>query len=308
MSAALRPGEPVMRGARRLVVETVGGAIRTLRRTSLTDESLHRVRKEMKRTRAGLRLLRDTLGKTAYERSNRSVRDAARPLTPVRDAKVLRDVLDDILRSADKSARNRFPSELRRVLQDQQRSSHDKLSHASVRTIGIRLQELEQRLQTLPGARLDHARADVALTRAYKKARKAFTLAGRKPSNERLHEWRKQVKYHLHQLEILQPLKRGRIGAIIKHAHKLADHLGDDHDLALLHETIVLHATQTSSEPSASAALIRELKRRRAKLQRMSYRLGKKLYADKPKRVARRARKYLETWQRLTVNTKTKAT
>jgi hypothetical protein len=107
------------------------------------------------------------------------------------------------------------------------------------------------------------------------------------------------VKYYFLQLELIQPLAPKRIGATIKRAHKLTDHLGDDHDLALLHEKIAAHTTQPqdAADTTASDTLIEALRRRRAKLQRKAYRLGDALCADKPKQVAKRMKKYADAWQ-----------
>ena len=55
----------------------------------LRDVSVHEARKQLKRARATLRLLRDGIGDTAYRRANQQLRDAARPLSGVRDAKVM---------------------------------------------------------------------------------------------------------------------------------------------------------------------------------------------------------------------------
>jgi CHAD domain-containing protein len=230
---------------------------------------------------------------------NRSLRDAARPLTPLRDAKVLRDALDNVLHHAGKSVQKDGLSELRRALQQEHRSSRDKLSIKDLNAISTSLKEVKRHLQGLPDSRVDHIPIDAALKRAYKRAHRALALAEHDPSNEHLHEWRKQVKYHFHQLELVQSLEPKRIGAMIKRAHQLSDHLGDDHDLALLHEKIALHATQAqaSSETVATDALVKVLKRERTKLQRKSYRLGKKLYADKPKQIAKQVGKYLHAWQ-----------
>lgn len=299
MSTQLKQGEPAMRGARRVLIEHIDRSIHIVQRHSLADAPVHETRKEMKRTRAGLRLLREALGETAYQRLNRSVRDAARLLTPIRDAKVLRDALDDLLHQAGESAQKVRLSEPRQALLQEHRSSRDKLSNRALHAISTRLQGVKQHLQVLPESRLDHAPTDAALNRAYKKAQRAFLLAAKEPSNEHLHEWRKQVKYHLHQLEFVQPLKPKRIGATVKQAHQLADHLGDDHDLCILHEKIALHSTQAQASPGtvATDALIKELKRQRAKLQRKSYQLGKKLYADKPKQVTKQVVKYVDAWR-----------
>ena len=50
---------------------------------------VHRARQAMKRARAVLRLMRAATGKRAYRIANAAVRDAAQPLSPLRDAKVL---------------------------------------------------------------------------------------------------------------------------------------------------------------------------------------------------------------------------
>lgn len=128
MRMALKQGEPAMRGARRVVIDHIERAIHTLQQHTLADEPLHEARKQMKRTRAGLRLLRDALGETAYRRLNRSARDPARPLTPIRDAKVLRDALANVLQRAGKSVKKGGPSELRQALQQEPRLYRDKLS------------------------------------------------------------------------------------------------------------------------------------------------------------------------------------
>lgn len=117
----------------------------------------------MKWTRAGLRLLREALGEAAYRRLNRLVRDAARPLTPIRDAKVLRDTLDNVLQQAGKSAQKDRRSELRQVFLQAHRSSRDKLSNKDLNAISACLREVKRYLQDLPDSRLDHAPTDAAL-------------------------------------------------------------------------------------------------------------------------------------------------
>lgn len=63
------------------------------------DDVAHDVRKRCKTVRALLRLIRDEVGKDVYRRENRALRDAARALSPVRDAAVLIQVHDDVVRA-----------------------------------------------------------------------------------------------------------------------------------------------------------------------------------------------------------------
>jgi CHAD domain-containing protein len=62
------------------------------------SEAVHEVRKCFKKARAALRLARDDLGEDVYRQENACFRDAARPLTEVRDAEVMLETWDDLLR------------------------------------------------------------------------------------------------------------------------------------------------------------------------------------------------------------------
>src|SRR5437762_1561268 len=97
MADPLRKTDPHTRGIRRTVRKQLGKAVESLDGgRPLPDEAVHRARKRLKKARAGLRLLRKALGGRAYDRENACCRDAARPLTEVRDARVLVDTLDQL--------------------------------------------------------------------------------------------------------------------------------------------------------------------------------------------------------------------
>src|SRR5580698_10039159 len=87
MAEGLPTARAPMRNARRALVEQLDKAAAGLE--DPRRSSIHEIRKKLKRARAALRLLRDCLGEPVYRRENSRLRDAARPLTPVRDAKVL---------------------------------------------------------------------------------------------------------------------------------------------------------------------------------------------------------------------------
>jgi hypothetical protein len=89
--------------------------------------------------------------------------------------------------------------------------------------------------------------------------------------------------------------------ALAKQAHELSDLLGDDHDLAVLHERVEKTGV-VFEQPSTRRALLAVIDRRRGALQREALELGAKIYDRPPqrfvssierrwrKRVARRAR------------------
>ena len=97
MAKQLRNTESGTRGIRRILRQQTAQALEALHRDpQLSDEVVHEVRKQLKKVRAALRLLRKALGSRTYDRENTVFRNAARPFTEVRDAKVLMDTLDTL--------------------------------------------------------------------------------------------------------------------------------------------------------------------------------------------------------------------
>src|SRR5262245_2616579 len=101
----------------------IGKAARALdRRSAPTDEAVHYVRKQLKRARAGLRLLRDAVPQASYSRENAELRNAARPLSFVRDARVTLDTLERLGARRDAAQRAAGLRGLRRALRTERSS------------------------------------------------------------------------------------------------------------------------------------------------------------------------------------------
>jgi CHAD domain-containing protein len=274
-----------MRSARQALLAQLDKAVRGLaHHGKRSDQTIHEIRKELKRARASLRLLRKCLGSEEYHRENALIRDAARPLTPVRDAKVLLDTM----RSADprkhSSNSGAFKRYLYSVLREQQRAAHRELRGAEIVRIAGALRAIRRRAASLPDERLELIDPFSSLKHAYRAGYRAFERVRKRRIDEHLHEWRKQTKYFANQLEILVPFHPERFAKSHKKAHRLADQLGDDHDLALLTEQIFRHAkdTNAASQDESVEELIGALARQRKTLQRKALRLGRKLYSSKP--------------------------
>jgi CHAD domain-containing protein len=105
-----------------------------------------------------------------------------------------------------------------------------------------------------------------------------------------LHELRKRVKDLWYQLRLIREADRHMIGALADHAHDLSDHLGDDHDLALLREEAQRRRDAFSS-PADQRHLLQEIDQRRGELQFAAISLGERIYADKPKKFTARLAK-----------------
>jgi CHAD domain-containing protein len=251
------PDRPVQQ-CREIFQRQVASAIEELEGS---NPNVHGARKQLKRARATLRLLRPALGDELYGRENVAARDAARPLSDARDHQVLNETLDGLREDLGSSA-------------------------SSLRIAPLPAHELPaKRLTEIKGAlkrSMTRARAwppeaegwdciATGLSDTYRRARRALRHARADRATDDLHEWRKQTKYLWHQLQILTPLATGPIGELADEFHHLADYLGDEHDLAVLRERVAAPALKTLID------------RRRQELQDKALTLGERLYSDKSK-------------------------
>jgi CHAD domain-containing protein len=116
MARNLEQCEAGAKGARRILRKQLEKALASLAAGRLTDEKVHDARKRIKKARAALRLLRDALGKGTHTRANTALRDVARPLSQVRDSKVLLDTLQKLNDRFHQDCRGLALEGLRRAL------------------------------------------------------------------------------------------------------------------------------------------------------------------------------------------------
>ncbi|WP_116807953.1 CHAD domain-containing protein [Steroidobacter cummioxidans] len=293
--AELQPDEPGVSGVRRILQEWVAGASDALHKKRISDANIHDARKQLKKSRAALRLLRNSIGEIAYRRENTALRDAARPLGVARDSKVLVAALDDLVERYEPATRSLKLDKFRRVLRQEQTAARKAITLTLANKQRKVLREVKARSAKWNMKGADWEIIGGGLGRIYHGGKKRMKTAKRSRANEDLHDWRKQVKYLWHQLQILEPVWPGPLGELADQSHKLADHLGDDHDLAVLRSKVTAH-TETFQGKDCDA-LIAVLDRRRKQLQNKAFRLGARIFQEKPERFVGRIGRYWELWR-----------
>ena len=224
----------------------VGEALRAVARDILDDaraaiedpantdaDAVHQFRREMKRWRALLRLLRPVLGADG-ELLQTEARDLARALGGARDAQSALDGIADI-------AGHGLPLSERSLATVRGRIEHIRQSAETTTLTGDMRIRLTQMLdQALAAVKLWPVNSltfdDVAgrLTRGYRAARNAMSTAWQDRDGEALHELRKRVVIHRYQMELVAPLWP-RFGKMwLGEAQRLRDRLGKHQDLRLL--------------------------------------------------------------------------
>jgi CHAD domain-containing protein len=105
------------------------------------------------------------------------------------------------------------------------------------------------------------------------------------------HDWRRRAKDLRYALELLHPAAPAILTGAAEAAKQLTDHLGEDHDLAVLLEAARESGSLAPDDP-AIACLDRMVGTRRTGLQAQARTLGACLYAESPAAFTRRLRAY----------------
>jgi CHAD domain-containing protein len=297
MAAELKGRTAATKEARKALLRQIHKAHAPLKGKHVADSAIHGARKQIKMARATLRLLRTGLSKKGFRAQNERLRDAAKPLSEARDATVLLSTFDDLL---DGQARGHG---------DSMQAIHDELTHERARTRSTIVgkggladsRRLLRRACTQASkwhvGRNGWSVIGAGLGKVYGQGRDAFAAARETATNTALHEWRKQVKYLRHQLRLLQPVQPDTLTRMVKELHELGNHLGDDHDLAVLQVKMATQPAQLANEP-AQRRLGAKINRRRLSLQRRAMELGSRLYEETPQQFCSRLRGYWHGWRR----------
>ena len=253
----LLAGEPVGAGVRRILAAQVDDAISQLRGEAGTEpaEAIHEARKGVKKIRSALRLVRDEIGDDVWRRENEHYRDVARKLSSFRDAEILVQALDGLGERFGPTARERVEG-LREQLEEENTSSHDDGSvERAMAGAAAELAAGRSRIDALPLDGDGWELVAPGFHRSYRRGRKRLRAVEEEASVTNLHELRKRVKDLWYQLRLIQDADKHMLGNLADQAHDLSDHLGDDHDLALLREQVqTTPRSVRDSQPPASPA------------------------------------------------------
>jgi CHAD domain len=116
------------------------------------------------------------------------------------------------------------------------------------------------------------------------------------PTAKNFHEWRKQAKYRYYHMELLRELWKPVMRSLVKEADELSDLLGDDHNLDVLHKT-VLQSPKKYGQKRDIQVLLGLIDRRSAELRVEANTIGARIFVEKPNAFGRRFRGYWQAWR-----------
>jgi CHAD domain-containing protein len=296
----LKADERVSEGIKRIARGQIDKALEGLRgRTGAEpEEVVHDARKRFKKVRALLRLVRGGIGRRIYDREDVRFRDAGRLLSEVRDAGVLVGALDRLAEGLGDPDGLRALAGVREALLVFKRAVGRRVldEEDARRVVVATVREARKRLKDWDLDEDGWPALEDGLRWIYKRGSQAFGAATDQPSVAALHRWRKRVKDLRYAAAILRPVRPGFLEDLEGQAHRLADVLGDDHDLAVLRE-VLADPTREIGDVATVGPILTQIDGRRAELQRDAFELGRLVYRDRPKVFVPRLGAYWRAWR-----------
>lgn len=295
-SYRLKRREEPAEGIVRIAAGRAEKAVEELRRAGGNGDfadAIHSARKDLKKLRSALRLVRAELGEKRFRAENSRYRDAGRRLSASRDAEVKLETLAALQR--------RFPGELpdgsvdawKELLSRERAGPGD--DDALAAQIESAIGKIEAGRGEIDRWRLPAESWDLlapGIERAYSRGRREMRRARARRRAEDVHSWRKRAKDLWYQLRIVRGSWPAVVGEFADRAHELADLLGAHHDLTVLDEDLRMREELANAEALAAA-----IERCQDELLGDALRLGGRIYAEKPKAFLRRQRVYWECWR-----------
>ena len=254
-------------------------------------EAIHEVRRRLKRLRALIRLPGRHF--PAFRRENRAFRDLGRDLAGAREAEVLAASFDATAGRAGIEASPELRDRV--VAAGVHAGASGRLSKVLVEAVEPGLAAAAERARHWHFDTRGFALVGPGARRTYRRMRRAGRAARLATTAVTLHEWRKRVKYHAAQLDLLSVVAPNVLAGRVELADRLADILGEHHDLDQLRTAIAACAAVPEEDGRRLEAAIAS---RAAELEVEAFRLGDALGAESPKAFRRRLVSRWHAWRR----------
>ena len=297
MAFCFKRKESVSKGIRRLIRERVEDATECLKDCA-HGEQVHCARKDIKKVRAVLRLVRTEIERKTFKLLARPLKRAAERLAGPRDAfvrvKTIRSLVSHFKGQLSRGALRHIRMELGHSLRS------EIAQFAKEKTVNCVQRELHQVMKATARIGIKAKGWKVlgpGLKSSYDKGKIAYQIVLKDSCPGNLHEWRKSVKDLWYQVTLLRRVWPEQINAITAELDLLGEFLGDYHDLVMLRQAVqqTCIGKEHSSETETLNGLIAE---RHRELRAAALALGGRFYTEKPAAFCSRLATYWKTWRK----------
>jgi CHAD domain-containing protein len=295
-SYRLKTKEAPSEGLRRIALGRTEKAVERLEGVEGDDlaAAIHGARKDLKKLRGVLRMVRHELGEKRFKAENRRYRDAGRLLSGSRDAEVKLETLAHLHHQSSPlpdQAVERWEGMLETERDELAAAARDDRDGQIAAAIAA-IEKGQGKIRQWPLRTDSWPLVEPGLSRTYGDGRRAMKRVLADASATNVHEWRKRAKDLWYQLRIVRDAWPELLGETVAQTHELTELLGDHHDLAVLAADL-----RTRTDLSDREALEAAIGRRQGELLDGALEIGQRLYAEKPKAFRRRLERYWLAWR-----------
>ena len=293
MRYELRPDQSPGKNLLRIFRQQIDGGVALARGERKPEDTLvHDMRKQLKKARAVLRLLREQIGRGTFRREDRRLRDIGRLMTGVRDAEVRLQTM----RQLEQATHHHYRSYQKIACLLTTELENFLAGFAGWEKKAVRLLERARRASK-KWSRADYSwrRLRRALQQTYKSGRKALARALAEPSAPNIHELRKQTKLLGYEIRLLRPWNNLVVGGVIEELTQLGHLLGRVHDLVFLADRLRLERSE-SHWGKQDDELLSLIENNEAELQRDGIEIAERFFAERPSKFAVHLDEWFKDW------------
>jgi CHAD domain-containing protein len=218
----VQEGERAPQRLRRKALDLADDAFARLDAMSSGDpKALHDVRRRLKELRA----MASLLGQSDVSFFG----DAGRVLSPYRDAKAAVEAFD---RLRERFATDWTPRQFQKIRRTLVQRCAETVDEQIVKDLRAALTVERGQIAAWPVDEMKRDDLWRAITKSYRRARRAMRTAREELTAETLHEWRKRVKIHWYHAQFFTDVNIARLDT--ESLRKLSRRLGDHHDLVIV--------------------------------------------------------------------------
>ena len=299
MSFRLENSETLSFGLKRIVLELIDRSVFNLAKSNGSfTEDIHDTRKNFKKVRTVLRLVRTDIREECFQIENSFYRDAGRTLSDLRDSSVLIQTFDKLVKSSELEMSNFDFSVFRDFLVEKHKTIRTAKSKKSavINSLSTDLLLARSRVFDWSLSGDDFKLIKKNLQLIYEQGQKYMYAVFSEAIKENVHEWRKRVKDLWYAMRILSNLWPEIMSPLVLLLGKLSDSLGDANDLFLLKEKIISNQSKLKDDQH-TRELINFIDRRIIDLLREARSIGRKVYSEDSKYFVGRMQNYFEIWR-----------
>jgi CHAD domain-containing protein len=295
----LENNETLSFGLKRIVLELIDKSVFNLSKGNGSfNEDIHDTRKNFKKIRTVLRLVRSNLGEEKFRLENSFYRDTSRTLSDLRDSTVLIQTFEKLLKNPEIEMSNFDFSIFRNFLIEKHKTISAAKSKKSVviNSLSTDLILARSRVFDYPLSGDNFKIIRKNLQRIFEQGQLMMYAVLSEAVKEKVHEWRKRVKDLWYSMRILSNLWPEIMSPMVVLLGKLSDTLGDANDLFLLKERIISNESKFNDNQH-TRELINFIDKRIIDLLRDARFVGRKIYSENSKYFVGRMQNYFEIWR-----------